>query len=175
VPCQIVQANRAAQASAFAAVNGQVSQISAMQLHHAGVAAGDEIACQIQRVADAAGITILRWPKQADEVKPTETMAVATIRNAVRFFGEEATITALRVISQSGEGCNGGALVQPIILGVAATLAFKRAWMEHPKLIEVCDDFDFLEIYDRARSIRGIAAKTTVAKLFGDHLEKHLK
>ena len=174
VPCQVVQADRAKQASAFAAVNGQVSPISAMQLHAASVAAGDETAASIQRVADAADVVVLRWPKQTAEMKPNETMAVGTIKNSIRFFGEDATVAALKAISQSGEGCNGGALVQPIILGVAAVLALSRAWFEHPRLTEVCDQFDFLEVYDRARSVRGVAAKTTIAKLFRDHLEEHL-
>lgn len=174
VPCQIVQADRAKQASAFAAVNGQVSPVSAMQLHAASVAAGDATAAAIQRVAAAADVVILRWPKHTTEMKPNETMAVGTIKNAIRFYGEDVTIAALKAISQSGDGCNGGALVQPIILGVGAVLALSRAWVDHPDLVAVCDDFDFLGMYERARSIRGIAAKTTIAKLFSDHLEKRI-
>src|SRR3569623_692750 len=39
-PCQIVQADRAKQAAAYAAVNGSVTKTTAHQLHHARVAAG---------------------------------------------------------------------------------------------------------------------------------------
>src|SRR3546814_13493266 len=41
VPCQIVQADRAKQAAAYAAVNGNVTRTTPTQLFHARMAAGD--------------------------------------------------------------------------------------------------------------------------------------
>src|SRR5689334_9126401 len=50
VPCQVVQADRAKQAAAYAAVNGNVTKTTAQQLYHARVAARDPQALMLFEV-----------------------------------------------------------------------------------------------------------------------------
>ena len=56
VPCQVVQADRAKQAAAYAAVNGNVTETTAQQLYHAKVAARDPQALILADVCAAAGV-----------------------------------------------------------------------------------------------------------------------
>src|SRR3546814_3441077 len=58
VPCQIVQADRAKQAAAYAAVNGNVTRTTPTQLFHARMAAGDEQTKAVAAVCQAAQVTI---------------------------------------------------------------------------------------------------------------------
>jgi hypothetical protein len=49
VPCAIIECNRGEQAAAFRAINGTVTALNTMQLHHAAIAAGDVKAKQIEK------------------------------------------------------------------------------------------------------------------------------
>jgi hypothetical protein len=46
VPCQVVQADRAKQAAAYAAVNGNITKTTAQRLYHAKLAAKDPVRSQ---------------------------------------------------------------------------------------------------------------------------------
>ncbi|MDP1628837.1 hypothetical protein [Parvibaculum sp.] len=56
VPCWIVTADDAAQARAFVGINSAVTQMSPIQLYHAGVAAGTPDAAGAEKCAEAAGV-----------------------------------------------------------------------------------------------------------------------
>lgn len=62
VPCQVVIADVAAQAGAFAAINANVTEMSPMQVHAAKVAAGDKRAGALMDVCRQAAVTVLRYP-----------------------------------------------------------------------------------------------------------------
>jgi hypothetical protein len=72
VPCQVVQADRAKQAQAYAAVNGNVTQTTPQQLYHARLAAGDPQALLIHEVCAAASVTVLRRNLMSKTLKPGE-------------------------------------------------------------------------------------------------------
>jgi hypothetical protein len=57
VPCQMVQADRAQQAAAYAAVNGNATKTTPF---HARLAAGHDDALKLGDVCSAAGVTIAR-------------------------------------------------------------------------------------------------------------------
>lgn len=104
VPCAIIDAPRAGQAAAFAAINANVTRPQAIALHHAAAAAGDQHALRINAVCKAAGVIPLRYPKQTSIQEVGETMAIATIGRALARFGEATTIAALRAIVSTGGG-----------------------------------------------------------------------
>lgn len=162
VPCQIVQVDRAEQAEAFAAVNGQVTPMSLMAIHRAAVVAGDPEAVRIARVAEAAGVRIMPYPRQVGDLKPNETMAIGAIRTIVRLHGDDLSALVLRAIWASGEGCNGGALMAPVILGVADVLAEANGWAAHSRLVAVLDEFDF--VVASAERRRGETGRAAVAR-----------
>jgi hypothetical protein len=59
VPCQVLQADRAKQAAAYAAVDGNITKTNARQLYHAKLAAKDAHAMALAHVCAAAGVKIL--------------------------------------------------------------------------------------------------------------------
>lgn len=60
VPCQVVQADRARQAAAYAAVNGNITKTTAQQLYHARLAAKDPASLALAEVCAAAEVEIVR-------------------------------------------------------------------------------------------------------------------
>ena len=101
VPCLLVLADPRQQAAAFAAINGRVQRASTMQIYHAAKAAGEPWAVSVSEVADAAGVTILRYPMAATlpERPRHSTMSAKTIEQLVTRYGRDHTILTLRCIS----------------------------------------------------------------------------
>ncbi len=122
VPCQVIVASVAEQAASFSAINGNVTRIHRMALHRAAVAAGEAGAVTIERVAVAAGVRILRYPKSELNQEPGETMAVAAIERAVARHGEATVVLALRAVVETRNRVKGG-LLGPIITAVTEAVA----------------------------------------------------
>lgn len=129
IPCQIIEAERAEQAAAFRAINGNVTKLSSMQLHHAAVAAGDGDARRVNEVCAKADCVVLRYPKPWNIIEPGETMAVNSIRRAIKKFGGDIVTTAMRAIRDSGEG-NPGMLRTQTIYGTAEVLHDHPEWVQ---------------------------------------------
>ena len=104
VPCAIIEARPGEQAAAFKAINGNVTKLSSMQLHYASLAAGDDQARKTNAVCKAAGVTILRYPKDLRSIAVGETMAVVIIGRVILRYGDEAVISALKAINAAGGG-----------------------------------------------------------------------
>src|SRR6266480_6687935 len=77
VPCQVVQADRAKPAAAYAAVTGNITKTTAQQLYHAKLAAKDTHALALADVCAAAGVEILRKNLIRSDVKVGQTHAVS--------------------------------------------------------------------------------------------------
>lgn len=116
VPCQVVIADRAQQAAAFKSINGAVTRMSALAIQHAAAAAGEPLAVRTYTAAQAAGVTLLRYPKDHASIRPGETMAVVAIREAVAKHGEAATTLALECVTRTRNN-------RPGVLGVAVIAA----------------------------------------------------
>jgi hypothetical protein len=125
VPCAIIEGERAAQAAAFKAINGNVTKLSSMQLYHAAVAAGDERSCVIARVCSAAGVTVLRYPKAWNIIGVAETMAPAVIARVVGRLGAPVTTLGLKCIVAAGVA---GGLRPSIIIGTCDLLHERPDW-----------------------------------------------
>ena len=84
LPCMVVAIEtQADQASSFVGHNRDRIAVTPTQLHVANVAAGDEMALEVHKVCERAGVRILQHPPSFGRFKPGETMAVSAIRSLV--------------------------------------------------------------------------------------------
>lgn len=122
VPCQVITASREEQASAFAAINGNVTALTSMQIHHARVAAREPLALELERVCKEAGVTILRYPVPASIIKPGQTLAVGALYACLRRFGAEILGAALLCLTRT-RGGNPGLYRAQLIQALCMVLA----------------------------------------------------
>lgn len=98
VPCLILQGGAASEALAFAAINGNVTRVHALQAFRARVVAQDADALAIVRLAAAANVKIAAYPKGEQFIDAGETMSLVTIQTGVRKYGDELVIAAMRLL-----------------------------------------------------------------------------
>lgn len=177
VPCQVVVADRNKQASAFAAVNSQVTAITPMQLFAARLAAGDPRARELARVCKAAGVTILRYPVSSKLVKVGETMAAGQLARLLDRFGGDVLGTALRCITQTRKG-NAGLVRAPIVAALCAVFDAEPSFRTNEeKLLRAMFKFDFAAQFEAAgkRSYsERCGISTILVDVIADHLDKNL-
>jgi hypothetical protein len=131
LPCQIVDIAVAEQARAFGRVNDNVTKMHAASRFHALVAAADPRALAVQAMADEAGVTILRAPRAANQMKPGQTLCTWYLEKFAVSHGRAAVVLALRAIVATGTPSsihphNVGLLKTDIIGGCAAAIAALR-------------------------------------------------
>jgi len=98
IPVMVVEAaSREDRAGAFIGHNRDRLGVTATQLHHSAVAAGDPQAVAIERVCAASGTRLLaQGPGR--EFKPGETLAVSSISAVIRKRGEDGAIAVLKAL-----------------------------------------------------------------------------
>lgn len=168
VPCAVLDMSRAEQASAFSAINGNVTRLSSIQIHHAACAAGQKDALAVAKVCKAAGAIILRYPKDQNKIDVGETMAIVAIGRTFRKFGAGVTEDALRAIIESGGGTP-GTLRGPVIHAVAEVLADHPTWRGN----RLKSAFEDIDLCDMLLSAAAAAARTRGTSRI-DHLEAAL-
>lgn len=176
VPCVVIDVGKAIQAQAFKAINGNVTRMHTIHLHHASVAAGDEKALRIADVCRKAGVTIVRNPTQSTLLKVGETVVVTSIGRAIERFGEAATVFGLKAIVATGGG-NPGLLSQTIIWGVIEVLHDHPEWCKDvSRLHAALDNIELEEMWRRATSaaarLRGSSSTDQFEGLLVEALEK---
>jgi hypothetical protein len=129
VPAQVIIADTSEQATAFKAINGQVTRMHALALHHAAKTAGDPAALELDDVAQAAGVEILRYPRTIDRLEPGQTLAMGAIREGLRAYGRETVITALTCITETVNN-RPGLLAAQIIRALCAVLGSNAGWRD---------------------------------------------
>ncbi|XYD07455.1 DUF6551 family protein [Methylobacterium sp. NMS12] len=103
IPVMVVEATaQVDRAQAFIGHNKDRLGITAPQMHHAALAAGDEEALGIERVCAAADVTMLRIPPAGGAYKPRTTIAIAAVRSLVTTESEEDAIWILRTLADGG-------------------------------------------------------------------------
>lgn len=124
VPCLVMRSSPAEAASAFAAINGSVTQIHALNVFGAKVAAGDEEAVALARACRAEGVQIKHYPVPMMKLRPGQTIALGTLQRGLRDLGEEKLRLALRLIMTAHPG-ERSVLSAPMVraaLGVVSVL-----------------------------------------------------
>jgi DNA-directed RNA polymerase specialized sigma24 family protein len=174
VPCMIAHADPATQAAAFAAINGNVTLMSSLQLHAARVAAGELDAKRLDDVCGSAGVEILRYPVPSNNIRFGQTLAVGCLDRALTTFGSEVLVCALLCLTGSRDG-NVGLLRAPLIRGLCEVLAQRPQLAADPEAaIAVAEGIDFERLLDdagadarRTRSPVAVAVRARLAARFG--------
>jgi hypothetical protein len=175
VPCQVVQADRAKQAAAYAAVNGNITKTTAQQLHHARVAAGDPQALQLSEVCAAGGVEIVRRNLIQSQIKPGQTQAVGALSRCLSVYGRDTLITALQCITQTADG-NAGFVRSTIIEALCEVLHEAPVWRDAGEtLLRTMDKFKFADVWDQIAAGRDQIFPSTAKKTMADNLRKFLK
>lgn len=173
VPCQVVQADRAQQAAAYAAVNGNITQTTAQQLFYARLAAGDAEALVIAEVCSASGVKITRRNVSTAKMKTGETQAVQALVRCLRQYGRETLITALQCITETSDG-NAG-FVRATTTEALCEALNGSVWRDAGEaLLRAMDDFSFPDVWGEITDGRDHIFPATVRRLFAEKITKHL-
>jgi len=177
VPCQLIVADTPKQALAFAAINANVTRMSTMQLHAARVAAGDPAAVRLKNVCAAGGVTLLRYGVPLSLLSVGQTMAVVQLRRALESYGEKALRISLQCITKTRDG-NPGMVRGLLVLALCAVLESEPHWLNHPKIVDTFQQFDFRAAFKQAGNLAGgfneSAFRTAFGELISGFLTKSL-
>lgn len=175
VPCQIVQADRAQQAAAYAAVNGNVTKTTPQQLFHARLAAGDDASNRLQSICEAADVEIIRRNMIQSNMRVGQTQAVGALTRCLRDFGSDTLITALQCITRTSDG-NAGYVRATIIEGICTVLNDHRDWRDAgDALLKAMDEFSFPDMWSEVSDGRDQIFPATVRKLVAQKVGEHLR
>lgn len=174
VPCQIVQADRAQQAAAYAAVNGNITKTTPQQLFYARLAAGHEDACELAEVCAAGGIEIVRRNTQIAKMKVGQTQAVGALSRCLREYGRDTLITALQCITQTADG-NAGFVKATIIEALCEALRATGLRDAGEALLRAMDDFLLVDVWGEITDGRDQIFPGTVRRLMAEKVTEHLK
>ncbi len=174
VPAQVVIADAVDQAQAFKSINGQVTRMHRLALHAAAIAAGDEAALEIDAVAKAGGVTVLRYPRAVERMAPGETLALGALIEGLKAYGRETLITALTCVTETSNNTP-GVLSSSIIKALCIVLGANARWQEAGgALLAAFDEIDLESEHEEARVTRrpkGVATH----ELLADRLAVALK
>jgi hypothetical protein len=177
VPCLIHNADLAAQANAFAAINGTVTAITTMQLHAARVAAGEPNAVALHEACTTAGVEILRYPLAAAQMKPGQTMAASKLAQQLARYGRDTLVAALSCITRTGDG-NIGFVRSAVVEALCQVLDGEPDWKSDlDVLISAMQGFDFHRSYSDARlkaSQDRVGLAVPLVEIICNHLENAL-
>lgn len=174
VPCQVVQADRAKQAAAYAAVNGNVTKTTPQQLFHAKLAANDPKASAVQEACLAGDVEIVRRNLLLAQMKPGQTQAVAAITRCLDLYGRDTLVTSLQCITRTADG-NASFVRATIVEAICLVLHENPAWREGGEaLLRVMDKFSFPDAWEKVAGGRDQIFPSTAVKVFADLVRKHL-
>lgn len=175
VPCEIVHIDRARQAEAFAAINGNTTRVNPQIVYFARLTGKDKGAEEMARILAAAGVTVCRANRTLRDMKKGETGAVGALFKLLKVFGPETLISSLQCISQTGDG-NPGFLRATVIEGVCLALHCQIKWREAgERLLRAMDGFDFIEAWDQAMKRRSTIPSLTSQQIIAELVTEHLK
>jgi hypothetical protein len=154
VPCQIVQMSREEQAASFAAVNGNVTKVTTLNLLKAALTAGEPWAVECNAVATEGGCQLMLSNGSAQNKKPGQIYAARMFRKLVESRPREAIIKALNILLQAeGYGDNidfwDSSILEPTLMALTET----------PQYLDRLDFVSFLELYDIWDAVDGIDAE----------------
>jgi hypothetical protein len=148
VPCYILSCSPAEAASAFAAINGNVTPMQPIDLWFAELAAKDPDAVALQQVLDAAGVKVTR---KKEGFAVGETRSINVLRRALRFYGSAILTTILQCIVETGDG-NPGMINGAFVNGIGYAIRTKPDLLAKPtELFDVLDKISLSELLREAQ------------------------
>jgi hypothetical protein len=174
VPCQVVQADRAKQAAAYAAVNGSVTKTTAQQLYHAKLAAKDPDALALAEICLVAEVEVLRKNLVRSGLQKGQTHAVTALNRCLAKYGRDTLITALQCITQTADG-NAGFVRSTIVEALCEVLHEAPAWRDAGELLlRVMDKFKFADAWDQIAAGRDKIFPSTASKMMAEKIRRFL-
>jgi hypothetical protein len=174
VPCQVVQADRAKQAAAYAAVNGNITKTTAQQLYHARLAASDPEAMEISKICSSADVEILRRNVSQSDMKVGQTPAINALVRCAKLYGRDTLITALQCVTQTADG-NPGFLRATVIEALCQVLHEVPEWRDAgDALLRAMDKFSFPDAWSQVVAGRDKMFPSTTCKALADKIRKFL-
>lgn len=178
VPCQVIVADPAKQAAAFAAINANITEMSPMQLHAARVAAGDEAALNLTQVCADAGVTICRYPIKTTDQKRGETMSVGALYRQLAKCGPDVLTVVLSCVTRTRDGYP-GLLRNQMISALCAVFKDEPDWCESRKLLKAMGGLNLADAFSsactNAKPGSGGGIVGELACIIRDHLEARLR
>ncbi len=148
VPCYVLSCTPSEAASAFAAINGNVTPVQPIDLWFAQLAAGDSDCIALKRVLDAASVKVTR---KKEGFLVGETRSINVLRRAHDFYGEAILTTILQCIVETGDG-NPGMIFGAMIHGIGRAIRTKPEWLTEPsKLFDVFDRLSLADLHYEAK------------------------
>lgn len=176
VPCQIIDVDRRAQAAAYAAVNTVVTAMSALQIHAAKVASGDERAIRLNEVCKAGGVTICRYPVPANKMKAGDTVVVSKLYHLLEKYGADVLSLSMRCVTRTRKGYP-GFLRPALVEAFCVNLEAEPAWAgDEYRLLKVINRIDLAAAFKAAAAkAAGLHAGTTseLVDIIGAHIEEN--
>lgn len=149
VPCYVLECSREDAAAAFAAINGNVTAVSPVDIWFAELLAGVPEAIEVNRTLEAAEVRVTR---KKDGHGVGETRAINVLKRAHKVYGGPVLTTALQCITQTGDG-NPGMIFGATINGVAKSIITKPELLNDPvRLFDVFDQVDLGKMHQNARA-----------------------
>lgn len=174
VPCQVVQADRAQQAAAYAAVNGNITKTTAQQLYHAKLAANEPGALAIAEICSVAGVEVIRRNIPQSKMKVGQTQAIGALTRCHAQYGRDTLITALQCITQTSDG-NAGFVRATIIEALCEALHGAPVWRDSGEaLLRAMDKFRYADAWDQVVAGRDKVFPSTTPKELADKIRKFL-
>lgn len=165
IPCCIVQADRAQQAAAFAAINSKITRLYQNNIFHAELQSGDALARRVADVAERSGVKIPRNKVSKKDMPPNAINAVASLKAVIVTYGDEVTITALQCVTETGDG-NPRMLKGVLIRSLAEVLSQRPLWREAgDALFRAFDSIDYQEQIDLAQQDARVGVSTPLSAL----------
>ncbi|GAD55473.1 hypothetical protein MBELCI_1525 [Limimaricola cinnabarinus LL-001] len=126
VPGAINHLDPAAQAAAFAGINGEMTRVHPIQVFKAALAAGEAWAVECQQVVAAAGCHLMTVQASSEKRQVRQVYAVSAIRQMVEAGHGKAVTLALTALSRSTFGSQfveawTNETLKPLIAAVIAT------------------------------------------------------
>lgn len=98
VPCQVTQMDKATQAAAFTAINGNAIKIRTHQIYRAALVAGEPWAQELHDIGIAAGCTFATANLQLARREIGVVYQIAAVRKAIREYGRDRVAGALAMV-----------------------------------------------------------------------------
>lgn len=169
-----MQADRAKQAAAYAAVNGNITRTTPQQLYHARLAANDADALEIATICSAAGVEVIRRNIPLSKMKVGQTQAIGALTRCLKLYGSDTLITSLQCITQTADG-NAGFVRATIIEALCQVLHDAPAWRESgDALLRVMDKFRFHDAWEQIVAGRDKMFPSTACKMMADKIRRFL-
>ena len=176
VPCEIVHIDRARQAEAFAAINGNITRVSAQVVYYARLTGKDPEAEEMARVLSAAEVTVCRGAKtlrtmkrgETDKTQSEQFPSSSTSSARKQLFLHISThhpkwIWQSRISSCDDHGA--------VMRGPSSKSKMERSG---ERLLREMDSFDFIEAWDAAVKERQTVPSVTTQMLIADAVTAHL-